>query len=154
MNTNTDKIEIRASGIHGTGVFARADIPADVTLIEYLGERISKSESLLRCEANNQYIFSIDDLHDLDGSFEWNPARLINHSCAPNCVAELDEGRIWIRTLRLILAGEELSFNYGYDLADFREHPCLCKAEICVGYMVAEEFFPHLRDRVAAMNED
>lgn len=154
MTTYLDKIEIRASGIHGSGVFARNRVPAGVTLIEYLGERITKAESMLRCEANNRYIFSIDDRHDLDGNFEWNPARLINHSCHPNCEAELDGGRIWIRTLRGVEAGEELSFNYGYDLADYREHPCLCRAKTCVGYMVAEEFFPQLRDMAEALKED
>ena len=41
--------------------------------------------------------------------------------------------------------GEELTFNYGYDLQDFREHPCRCGATGCVGFIVAEEFFPMLR---------
>ena len=153
MRIPADQIEFRASGIHGTGVFARERISAGITLIEYLGERISKAESLLRCEENNPYIFSIDDRHDLDGNFEWNPARLINHSCSPNCTAELDGGRIWIRTLRIIEAGDEISFNYGYDFSDYREHPCRCGATSCVGYMVAEEFFPQLRSMAGALKE-
>jgi len=82
-----------------------------------------------RCAAakpDNEYIFTLDDEHDLDGNVPWNPARLLNHSCAPNCEAELDEGRIWIIALRDIRAGEELTFNYGYDLENYREHPCRC----------------------------
>lgn len=154
MTTNTDKIEFRASDIHGTGVFALARIPANATILEYRGECISKAESLVRCEANNPYIFSIDDQRDLDGNFEWNPARLINHSCSPNCAAEIDDGRIWIRTLRVIKPGAEISFNYGYDYSDYREHPCRCGVKECVGYMVAEEFFPQLRSMAAALKED
>lgn len=141
---NVGLVIIRDSGIHGMGGYARCDIPAGTRVIEYVGERISKAESVRRCEANNQYIFAIDDEWDLDGSVSWNAARFINHSCAPNCEAEWDEDRIWIVALRDIRAGEELSFNYGYDLADYREHPCSCGTDACVGYIVAEEFFEHV----------
>ena len=39
----------------------------------------------------------------LDGDFEFNKARLINHSCNPNCEA-LDESKskIWITAIRNI----------------------------------------------------
>ena len=145
----TEWISFRRSCIHGTGGFARRAILAGTRLIEYVGEKITKAESLRRCEANNEYIFTIDDQYDLDGSVEWNPARFINHTCAPNCEAEWDEDRIWIVALRDIPAGEELSFNYGYDLEDYREHPCRCGAPECVGYIVAEEFFEHVRTQNA-----
>ena len=59
-------IVFRSSAIHGTGGFARADIPVGTRLIEYVGERISKAEALRRCESNNPYIFSLDDEFDLD----------------------------------------------------------------------------------------
>lgn len=142
-----DLIEVRDSLIHGNGVFARAGIPAGTRILEYVGEKISKSESLRRCAANNEYLFQVDDEWDLDGNVAWNPARLINHGCAPNCEAEWDDGRIFIQALRDIPAGEELTFNYGYDLVDFREHPCRCGAPGCVGFIVAEEFFPTVRRR-------
>jgi hypothetical protein len=145
----TEWISFRRSHIHGTGGFACQNIPAGTRLIEYVGEKITKEESLRRCEANNEYIFTIDEEWDLDGSVEWNPARFINHTCAPNCEAEWDEDRIWIVALRDIPAGEELSFNYGYDLEDYREHPCRCGAPECVGYIVAEEFFEHVRTQNA-----
>jgi len=142
---DTEWISFRASPIHGTGGFARLAIPKGTRVIEYLGERIDKRESLRRCEANNEYIFSLSAGQDLDGNFEWNPARFLNHSCAPDCEAELDEGRIWIVALRDIAPGEEITFNYGFDLADYREYRCNCGAPGCVGFIVAEEFFPKLR---------
>jgi len=143
----TEWISFQRSHIHGTGGFARVPIPAGTRLIEYVGERITKAESLRLCEADNEYIFTIDDEFDLDGSVEWNPARFLNHSCAPNCEAEWEESRIWIVALCDIAAGEELTFNYGYDLEDYREHPCQCGATNCVGYIVAEEFFDHVRSQ-------
>lgn len=140
-----DAVEIRHSTIHGTGGFARRAIAKDEHVIDYVGEKITKAESLKRCEANNEYIFTLDEEFDLDGKVDWNPARFINHSCNPNCEAQLEEGRISIIALKDIASGEELTFNYGYDLEDYREHPCRCGATQCVGYIVAEEFFDHVR---------
>jgi SET domain-containing protein len=138
-------MESRTSGIHGTGSFATRDLTPGTLIIEYVGERITREESLRRCELNNPFIFRLDEQHDLDGDVEWNPARFINHSCDPNCDAELIEGKIWIVARRGIAGGEELTFNYGYDLQDYREYPCACGARQCVGFMVAEEFFEHVR---------
>ena len=57
------------------------------------------------------------------------------------------DGRIWIVAGRDIRAGEEITFNYGYDIESYREHPCHCGAPQCVGYIVAEEFFEDVRAR-------
>jgi SET domain-containing protein len=140
-------LSFRASPIHGVGGFAVVEIPPGTRIIEYVGEKITKTESLRRCEANNEYIFALDAAHDLDGKVDWNPARRLNHSCAPNCEALWEEGRIWITTQRDIRVGEEITFNYGYDLEHYQEHPCHCGAAGCVGYIVAGEFFEHVRQR-------
>ena len=138
-------VRFEQSRIHGTGGYARCDIPAGTSIIEYVGERIDKAEAARRCEDGNYFIFYINEEWDIDGSVESNPARFINHSCEPNCETELDEDRIWITAVRDIREGEELSFNYCYDLEDFQDHPCRCGSEKCVGYIVAEEHFPHVR---------
>ena len=156
MNANgcimaeTELIVFKASPIHGTGGFAKTSLTKGTRLIEYVGERIDKAESLRRCEADNKYIFALNEEHDLDGNVPWNPARRINHSCVANCDAELDGERIWIIANRDIRAGEEITFNYGFDLVDYRDHPCRCGAAGCVGYIVAEEFFDHLRAMTSA----
>ena len=142
-------IEFRTSPIHGTGGFATARIEPDTPLIEYVGERIDKAESAGRCAGDNRYIFHLDDTFDLDGSVDWNPARWINHSCAPNCEAQLIDGRIWIVAVRPMQPGEEITFNYSYDLEEYRDHPCHCGTLDCVGYIVAEEFFDHVRRQAA-----
>ena len=143
----TDLIVIRESPIHGRGAFAKRSIPRGQRVVEYLGQRISKRESLRRCERNNEYIFALNDDEDLDGNVPWNPARFFNHSCAPNCDAELQDGRIWIIARRDIQPGEEITFNYGYDLEDYRDYPCRCGSPQCIGYIVAKEFFHHLPPR-------
>jgi hypothetical protein len=149
IEQGNEYLEVRQSAIHGTGGYARQDIPAGTRIIQYVGERISKEESTRRCESENEYIFTIDDVWDLDGKVPRNPARFINHSCAPNCEAEWDEARIFINALQDIQQGEELTFNYNYDLEEYQEHVCQCGTPACVGFIVAEEFFDHVRNAVA-----
>jgi len=139
--------EVRPSAIHGGGLFARRTIPRGTRIIEYLGERITKAESLRRAQAQIErargggdgavYIFELNRRYDLDGNVAWNAARLINHSCAPNCASEQLPGHIWIRARRRIEAGEELTYNYGYAAEHHAEHPCRCGAPTCVGAIVA-----------------
>jgi len=140
----TDLLYFRKSSIHGTGGFARCGIPEQTRVIEYVGERIDKRESLRRCEQNNEYIFTLNEQYDLDGNVEGNLARFLNHSCTPNCEAEVGDDQIWIVTSRDVRAGEELTFNYGFDLEDYQQYICHCRSPHCVGYMVAEEFFDHV----------
>jgi hypothetical protein len=147
---NDSLIDFRNSGIHGTGGFARAFIPSDTELIEYVGRKVDKAESQRQCELDNPYIFTINDEYDIDGNVDWNPARLLNHSCSPNAEAQQDEDKIWIVATRDIAAGEEITFNYNYDLVDYKEHPCACGSGDCVGYIVAEEFFPKFRNQSAS----
>src|SRR5215212_1475159 len=112
----TELYEVKPSRIHGTGVFARATIRVDTRILEYLGERVTKAESLRRRQGGNFFVFIVTDKFDIDGAVDWNPARFINHSCAPNCEARMEDERIWIIALRDLKAREELTFNYGYDL--------------------------------------
>jgi uncharacterized protein len=142
-------IRIALSPIHGQGGFATRFTAQDARIIEYTGERITKEESLRRCEQENWFIFGLDEEYDLDGNVEWNLARFLNHSCAPNSEAVCEDGRVWIVALRDIQPGEEITFNYGYDLVDYQEHPCRCGASKCVGYIVAEDLFPQLASRSA-----
>jgi uncharacterized protein len=134
------------SGIHGAGVFARRAIPDGTRIVEYTGEKITKAESrrreaqrLRRQERGGDdcvYIFELNRRNDLDGRRRGNVARLINHSCAPNCRAEVIRGRIWIIARREIAAGEELTFDYGYGFAEWSKHPCRCGARRCAGFIV------------------
>ena len=133
-------------GIHGHGVYARVDIPDGTRIIEYVGERITKAEArrreLARLERQRRgadasvYVFELNRRYDLDGRTSRNLARLINHSCAPNCRAETIRGHIWIIARRDIPAGTELTFDYGFSLSDGKNHPCRCGAKRCAGFIV------------------
>lgn len=137
------------SALHGVGVFARDFIPQGERLLEYVGERITKAEAARREERRRArakagaadacvYIFELNHAFDLDGDVPGNPARRINHSCAPNCEAQSDGRRIWIVARRDLAPGEELTYDYGFALAEARRHPCRCGAAECAGFIVAK----------------
>jgi SET domain-containing protein len=145
MISDYEKVFFKASPIHGLGAFARTRLNKGTRVIEYTGEKIDKHESNRRCELGNECIFYLNEQFNLDGNTDWNPARFINHSCSPNCDAELAESGIWIVASCNVDAHEEITFNYGYDLQNVRDHPCHCGSLNCVGWIVAEEFFAHVR---------
>lgn len=145
---------VKRSSIHNRGIFAKHDIPYDTPIIEYVGEKITKAESRRRGDALMEkskktgcaavYVFTLNQRYDIDGGKGRNPARYINHSCAPNCEAYIIRGRIWIYSLREIKAGEELTYNYGFDADTWDDHPCRCGSERCIGYIVEEKQWPKL----------
>jgi SET domain-containing protein len=131
--------EIRKSPIQGLGAFATGPICAGTRLIEYTGERLTPREADERYpdsadERHHTYLFAIDDDVVVDAAVNGNDARFINHSCDPNCDAVIDDGRIWIETIREIAAGEELAYDYAYVLEERhtpsakRRFPCSCGA--------------------------
>ncbi|MBL6912375.1 MAG: SET domain-containing protein-lysine N-methyltransferase, partial [Puniceicoccaceae bacterium] len=85
------------------------------------------------------YIFELDDTYDIDGRLGENPARYMNHSCDGNCEAINYDGEIWIVARKDIKKGEELVYDYGYNMEHFLDHPCLCGADNCIGYIVRED---------------
>jgi len=153
---------VKQSSIHNRGVFAARDIAKGERVIEYAGEKITKAESHRRGMAHYHdasrtgngavYLFTLNKKHDVDGSMEWNVARLINHSCDPNCEAQIIRGRIWIVARRKIKKGAELSFDYGFDLASWEDHPCRCGTGKCQRYIVARKYWPKLRRLIAERN--
>jgi SET domain-containing protein len=139
-------VQSRESTIHGHGLFASQAIAAGTRMVKYIGERIDKAESLRRCEEGNHFIFELDDQWDIDGSAPENLARFANHSCSPNSESEIENGEVWLIALRDITPGAEITYNYGYGLEEYREYPCQCGSPGCVGFIVAEEFFSHVRN--------
>lgn len=150
-------VVVKKSNVHNKGVFAKVDIPKGTKIIEYIGRKITKKESdiladkVLDASKKNPekgavYIFELNDKYDIDGNVSWNPARFINHSCNPNCETTNYAGKhIWIEALRNIKKSEELSYNYGYSLDDYKEHPCKCGSKNCIGYILAEKYWKKIK---------
>ena len=141
---------IRRSPIQGKGAFATRSIRAGTRLIEYVGERLSPAEAEARYpdvpgERHHTYLFAIDDEVVIDAAVGGNAARWINHSCAPNCDAVIEDGRIWIETIRAVAPGEELAYDYQLVLeerhtpAAKRRFPCNCGARRCRGTLLTSK---------------
>jgi uncharacterized protein len=143
--------EIRASPIQGVGAFATRKIRKGTRLIEYTGERITSAEADRRYPddesqaRHHTFLFAIDDDVVIDAAVDGNEARFINHSCAPNCDAVIDDARIWIETIRDIKPGEELAYDYAFVLeerhtpAAKRRYPCSCGAPTCRGTILTKK---------------
>ncbi len=144
--------KVKKSKIHGTGVFATEDIKKNTKIIEYIGEKIFKSEGDKRSAARIKkylnskekgavYIFELNKRYDIDGNFSYNKARYINHSCNPNCEVEIDKGHIWIVSIKKIKRGTEISYDYGYefDEEDYKDHKCKCGSRNCIGYIISND---------------
>jgi len=152
-------IVVKESKIHGKGVFAKKKIPKGTKVIEYVGEKITKKEAEKRAdrqvelamgngEVGAVYIFELNKRYDIDGNVEWNPAKWINHSCDPNCEAEIEDGHIWITSIRDIEKGEEITYNYGYDIDNYKDHPCRCGSKNCVGYILDKKYWKRLKKKL------
>jgi len=133
--------------VHGKGVFALSDFAKGETIIEYVGEIISWKEALRRhphdpTDPNHTFYFHIDETHVIDAKYGGNSSRWINHSCKPNCEPDEVDGRVFIKALRDIEAGEELNYDYGLVIdAPMTpklklEYPCWCGAKKCRGTLL------------------
>jgi hypothetical protein len=140
-------LRVGTSPIHGRGVFATRAISRGERIVEYVGERISEEEADARydddaMEHAHTFLFTVDDGTVIDGARGGNDARFINHSCAPNCEAVNEEGRIFIEALRDIAPGEELTYDYNLERGEltpgWRErYACSCGAPSCRGTLLA-----------------
>jgi hypothetical protein len=142
------RIQVRKSGVHGKGVFAVRPIKKGETIIEYVGEIITWPEALRRhphdpSDPNHTFYFHIDEGRVIDAKVGGNASRWINHACAPNCEADEDGERVFIKALRNLKPGEELFYDYGlvieerYTPALKRQYACRCGAKECRGTMLA-----------------
>ncbi|PUE33437.1 SET domain-containing protein [Limnohabitans sp. Jir72] len=142
------RIQVRRSGVHGKGVFALQDLAEGETLIEYVGEIISWDEAQDRHphdpnDPNHTFYFHVNEDKVIDALHGGNSSRWINHSCDPNCEADEENERIFIKALRNIKAGEELNYDYGliidepYTKKLLAEYPCWCGAKNCRGTLLS-----------------
>ena len=158
---------VKKSKIHGSGVFASENIPKGKKIIEYIGDKITKSEGDRRSElrikkylnsrkTGSVYIFELNKKYDIDGSPLYNKARYINHSCDPNCEVDILEDQIWISSIKKIKKGEELSYDYGYefDKSDFKDHICKCGSKKCIGFIISSDdwnkYLKHIRKIISS----
>jgi uncharacterized protein len=129
---------IRSSSIHAAGCYTTTPIRKGARVAEYTGPRISK-EKADACYDNLPitYLFGLGDGSVvIDGHCM---AMFINHSCDPNCETHEQKGRVWIKAIRDIAPGEEITYDYCLYDGDDDEAICNCGAPSCRGTMYSED---------------
>lgn len=114
-NTSNKFIEVKESDVHGHGLFAIRDIPAETVICKIEGDFIDENECVRREEEeNNNYIFWHSDSNYIDVSK--NMLRYLNHDCDPKCyVDDGDDTSLTLISAVDIKAGEEITIDYEYD---------------------------------------
>ena len=129
---------IRSSAIHAAGCYTTTNIPKGRRVAEYTGPKLSKDQADKAYEASPiTYLFGLGkgDIV-IDGHAM---AMFINHSCDANCETSEVAGRVFIKSIRPIAAGEEITYDYClYDGGD-DEAVCNCGAKKCRGTMYSPE---------------
>jgi len=143
------KLAIRRSQIHADGVYATAPIKRRTVIVEYTGPRLTYAEADAIYEHSPRtYLFGmVDGQRVIDGD---GIAAFINHSCDPNCEADEIRGRVIIRAIRNIAAGEELVYDYNLYDGDVDDLAlCICGTKKCRGSMYSEQELVHRKKQAS-----
>jgi hypothetical protein len=126
------KVELRASRIHGTGVFAIHLRSRGEILLAIDDTRIVDERHPIRAEAG-ELGDHCDCLPDGTTVLMQEPERYINHSCDPNAFVYSIERRRFVLALHDIDAGEEILYDYALNALANEEMECRCGASNCRG---------------------
>ncbi len=134
--------KIKNSKIDNKGLYASRSIKNSTKIVEYKGKIITKKQVEDNPKFDNGkaiYLFDLSKKYDLDGDFKFNIARLINHSCDPNCEVYGSGLKVWVYAIKDIKKGEELTYDYGFSFDEnYKDFPCKCGSKKCVGYIIRE----------------
>lgn len=144
------KVSVQGSRTHGWGLFCDKPFSKGEVVAEYIGEYVSdavadRREKYYRKQRIQDYQFRVDKSWVIDATHQGGYARYINHSCNPNCTANIVKGkapnehlkRVIIVAQRDIKATEELSYDYQFPLEmNINSRiPCNCGSRQCRGFM-------------------
>ena len=113
----------------GLGVFATVPIRKNKYIVEYAGPLLTNQQCDER--PDNRYWFEVNSRWTIDGSRRSNVARYINHSCRPNADPMIRERRIWIKAIKNIAPGDEITYDYGKDHFNAYIKPKGCRCDKC-----------------------
>ena len=115
----------------GLGLFAIRPIKKREKIIEYRGRRVSAEEAARLERRGNLYLYEINSCVTIDGKARSNLARYVNHSCNPNAEAYIYGGRVFVRALRKIKPGEEITHHYGNAYLKYIIGRSHCRCDRC-----------------------
>jgi hypothetical protein len=133
--------ETQKSTIHNCGLFARQNIRKGTYLCQYMGKFVPP-------DTKGDYVVAVDQYMHIDAKRSKCIARYVNHSCAPNSILQVimveepDEStfkkkgkecggkEVWVRAMKDIKEGEEITIHYGDEYLQFFPDG-MCNCEQC-----------------------
>lgn len=108
--------EIKASKIHGNGLFAKSNLKKNTILTYYDGETIDWKEASSR--PDKSYIKSISHGYCAIDGLRYpvigkGAGSFVNHSYRPNAFFHIIHDIVWIKLKEDVRSGEEIFVSYG-----------------------------------------
>lgn len=164
LSYRSPQTEVRASPIHGRGLFATAHIARDQVVAVKGGHIISRAQLReLTPQLGPVEIQIGDDLFIAPVTAEEREGSMLysNHSCDANLGMR---GEITLVAMRDIAAGEELTHDWATTDDDDYALPCRCGAAACRGTVTGKDwqrpevqqryagyFSPYLAEKIAGL---
>uniref|UniRef100_A0A6V2U8N9 [histone H3]-lysine(4) N-trimethyltransferase n=1 Tax=Emiliania huxleyi TaxID=2903 RepID=A0A6V2U8N9_EMIHU len=116
-------------------------------VVEYIGEYVRSSlaeqreQKYRKLGYGDDYIFRVDAEQLVDATCKGGVARFANHCCEPNCYTRIitagGKPRIVLYSKRPIEPGEEITYNYNFDIDEdpTLRIPCRCGSKGCKGFL-------------------
>lgn len=129
----------------GKGTFTQRRIPARTRILEFTGARVVR-ELLYQAQAGGGRDSFLQIAEDIFIGSSGDTDDYVNHSCDPNCGLEFVGDRIYLKSIKPIRRGEELTFDYATSQMGFpfRFH-CRCGSEYCRGEIGDYQELPDAR---------
>src|SRR3954453_1060621 len=117
----------------GLGLFATEPIAKRTFIVEYSGRRLNKKKAEAREGKKPKNIYKDKNPWIFAGWSRKNIGRYANHSCRPNCETDRRrDGKVFIRSIKNIQPGDEITYHYGRDYVSWFIKPHGCKCEKCI----------------------
>lgn len=139
------KVEVFKTRKKGWGLRTTTDLPAQSFIMEYVGEVIqlkkfrSRVKKYTKQKIKHHYFMALRSDEIIDATVKGNLTRFINHSCEPNSETQKwtvnGDLRIGFFTMRNLVAGEEITFDYQFQRYGRKAQKCYCEAPSCRGYI-------------------
>ena len=131
----------------GMGVFVQQWIPANTRILEFTGKRADR-ETINKCALKGG---SDSFLQVGENEFIGSSGRLddyVNHSCEPNCGLEFEDGHIYLKSIKVITRGSEITYDYATSQFVFpMRFSCKCGSMDCRGEIGDFDELPRKRKK-------
>ena len=115
----------------GVGLFATAPIKKRAFIVEYKGRKLTTEQADVLEARGNRYLYEINSRWTIDGTTRRNLGRYANDLCRPNAKARTVGHRVFLRAIKNIKPGDEITYNYGRDYFLNVIKPRGCKCDKC-----------------------